>query len=423
MKQEYSMDYGKSEMRFSLDPSLVSGELKINKFPHLPDPIGAILEAVRYPINSRPLREIVKSGQTATFLVNDNTRVANSHVFMPVLLDELNSVGVRDEDMQIVFALGAHRAMTDDEMTELVGRDVARRIKMHNFDCKDESQFVNFGTTSRGTKVAFHRKVVESDHIICTGSIVHHFFAGFGGGRKALFPGVASYETIRQNHSLMLDPNAALGRLQGNPVYEDQIEGTEMCRPSFLLNVVLNESEEFLAVFAGDYIKAHLEACRFVESVYSPPLDHKADVVITSCGGYPKDINLYQLQKTMDNAWHAVREGGVVIILGECIEGSGSAMAEQAMRECSCPDMMADKLRENFQIGAHKSYAITRLMKKARYILVSSMDPEMAKLFLFTPARNMDEALALAFEMVGERPSIVLMPQGSLTVPVQNDLW
>jgi nickel-dependent lactate racemase len=417
------MQYGNGELKFSLDSSLVSDELTIKKFPHLADPMAAILEAIRNPIGSRPLREIVKPGQTVTFLVNDNTRVANSHVFMPVLMEELNSVGVRDEDMQIVFALGAHRIMTRDEMVELVGECVAARLKMHNFNCKDESQFVCFGTTSRGTKVSFHKLVTETNHIICTGSVVHHFFAGFGGGRKALFPGVAAYETIRHNHSLMLDPNAVLGKLQGNPVYEDQIEGTEMCRPSFLLNVVLNETEEFLAVFAGDYITAHLEACRFVESVYSPPLDHKADIVITSCGGYPKDINLYQLQKTMDNAWHAVREGGVVIILGECIEGSGSAVAEQTMRECGTPERMAEKLREDFQLGAHKSYAITRLMKKARYILVSSMDPDLARLFLFTPARNMDEAIALAFEMAGPSPRIVLMPQGSLTVPVQNDLW
>ena len=417
------MPYGCGDLRFTLDSSLVSDELKIKKFPHLADPIASILEAIRNPIGSRPLREIAKPGQTVTFLVNDNTRVANSYVFMPVLIDELNSVGVRDEDMQIVFALGAHRIMTQDEMVELVGEHVAARLKMHNFDCKDESQFVYFGTTSRGTKVSFHKLVAETDHIVCTGSVVHHFFAGFGGGRKALFPGAAAYETIRHNHSLMLDPDAVLGKLQGNPVYEDQIEGTEMCRPSFLLNVVLNETEEFLAVFAGDYIAAHLEACKFVESVYSPPLDHKADVVITSCGGYPKDINLYQLQKTMDNAWHAVREGGVVIILGECIEGSGSAMAEQTMRECGTPEVMAEKLREDFQLGAHKSYAITRLMKKASYILVSSMDHELARLFLFTPAKNMDEALALAFEMAGPSPRIVLMPQGSLTVPVQNDLW
>jgi|WetSurMetagenome_2_1015567.scaffolds.fasta_scaffold00020_56 lactate racemase len=417
MTKEFVMAYGKGEIRFNLDPSLVSAEPKLNKVPVIDNPVSSIRDAIRNPIDSKPLREIVKAGQTVTFLVNDNTRVANSHIFMPVLMDELNAVGVRDEDMRILFALGSHRALAREEMVELVGAGVAARLKMHNFDCKDESQFVYFGETSRGTKVWFHKLVAEADHIICTGSIVHHFFSGFGGGRKALFPGAAAYETIRHNHSLMLDPNSGLGKLHGNPVYEDQIEGAEMLRPSFLLNVVLNEKEEFVGVFAGDYITAHLEACKFVETVYSPVLDKVADIVIASAGGYPKDINLYQLQKTMDNAWLAVREGGVVIILGECREGSGSAMAEQAMRECGDSDRMAEKLRANFQLGAHKSYAITRLMKKARYILVSSMPEELARLFLFTPAKNMDEALALAYETVGLSPSITLMSKGSLTVP------
>jgi lactate racemase len=306
-------------------------------------------------------------------------------------------------------------------MTETVGENVAHRVKMHNVDCKDDSQFVYFGTTSRGTRVAFHKLVAETDHIFCTGSVVHHFFAGFGGGRKALFPGVTSYETIRHNHSFMMDPNAVIGKLRGNPIYEDQIEGAEMCRPSFLLNVVMNEKYDLLRVFAGDYIAAHFEACRFVESVYSATLDKRADIVIASCGGYPKDINIYQLQKTMDNAWCAVREGGVVIILGECCEGSGSALYEQTMRECTTAERVAERLRDSFQIGAHKAYAVTRLMKKARFILVSALDPNLARTLLFTPAEDMDEALKQAFEIVGPSPHIVLMPQGSLTVPLIND--
>ena len=415
------MHYGKGEMRFSLDPSLVITELRINEYPPLADPTTAIREAIRNPIGSRPLREIVKPGQTVTFIVNDPTRVARSDLFIPVLLEELNEAGVSDNDMQIIFALGTHRAMTEKEMIETVGENVARRLKMHNVDSKDDKQFVYFGTTSRGTRVAFHSLVAKTDHIICTGSVVHHFFAGFGGGRKALFPGVASYETIRHNHSFMMDPNAIIGKLRGNPVYEDQIEGAEMCRPSFLLNVVLNEKYELLQVFAGDYITAHLEACKFVESVYSTTLDKRADIVIAGCGGYPKDINIYQLQKTMDNARCAVREGGIVIILGECCEGSGSALYEQTMRDCRTAECVARRLQDSFQIGAHKAYAVTRLMKKARFILVSMLEPDLARMLLFTPARDMDEALKLAFEMVGPSPTIVLMPQGSLTVPFIND--
>jgi nickel-dependent lactate racemase len=416
----YTFRYGKGSLTFSVDPALVIDELTIKRFPEIADPATAVREAIRRPIGSPPLREIVKRGQTVAFIVNDPTRVARSEVFMPILLDEMNAVGVPDAHMRIVFSLGTHRAMTEAEMTEEVGPAVAARVKMHNTDCFDDSQFTFFGTTSRGTTVGFNKLVTEADHIVCTGSIVHHFFAGYGGGRKAMLPGVAAYETIRHNHSMMLDANAVIGRLEGNPVYLDQIEGTEMCRPSFLLNVVLDEEKRFLKVFAGDYIAAHKEACRFVDQVYGAEVKREADLVIASCGGSPKDINVYQLQKTMDNAWCAVREGGAVIILGECCEGSGSAHYEQMMRECKTPERVETVLREHFEIGAHKAYAVTRLMQKAEFILVSGMDPELARMLLFTPARTVEEALALAYKKLGARPTITLMPMGALTVPLNT---
>lgn len=416
--QKYKFKYGKGEVSVALEEELVAGSLAIKEHPTLSCPEEAILEAIRNPIGSKPLREIVKAGETVAIIVNDTTRVANSHVFMPILLDELNSIGVPDSDMVIVFALGTHHEMTEDEMVGQVGSAVAGRVKMYNSNAKDMSQFTCVGTTSRGNDVYFNKLVVEADHIICTGSIVYHFFAGFGGGRKALFPGVTAYETIRRNHSLMLEHGAGLGRLDGNPVHEEQIEGTLMCRPSFLLNVVLNERKEFLKVFAGDYIEAHRRGCEFVQSIYGAEISEPADLVIASCGGYPKDINIYQMQKTMDNAWLAVREGGVVIILGECIEGTGSDMYEKWMREYKTPEAIEQKVREEFVIGGHKAYAVTRLMKKAEFILISSLDDELARTCLFTPAKDIDQALELAFAKLGRNPRVILMPSGSLTVPV-----
>ena len=416
--KEYSMKYGEGEIKFPLDPALIVDELTINEFPVLADPVSAIREAIRNPIASPALRDLVKPGQTVAFIVNDPTRVARSYVFLPVLIEELNSAGIPDANMRIVFALGTHRAMTEAEMVEAVGEVVAKRVKMYNPDCRDDSQMRYFGMTSRGTKVGFSKLVTEVDHIICTGGIVHHFFSGYGGGRKAMLPGVAAYETIRHNHSMMFDPNAVIGRLEGNPVYHDQVEGVEMHRPSFLINVVMDEEKRLLKVFAGDYIEAHKEACKCVDQVYGAKVKQEADLVIASCGGFPKDINVYQLQKTMDNAWCAVREGGVVIILGECREGSGSAQYEKMMQEHKTPERIEAALRANFEIGAHKAYAVTRLMKKAEFILVSSMEPDFARMLLFTPAKTMAEALEKAYAKLGAKPSITLMPMGSITVPL-----
>lgn len=416
-KKEFILKYGNDKVTFSLDERQVLGELKMKELPVLENPEQAILDALRNPIGTKPLREIVKAGNTVAVIVNDPTRVANSHVFIPILLNELNSVGVPDKDIRIVFALGTHRAMTKEEMIKEVGPEAAARIQMFNTDCRDQSQFQYFGTTSRGTPVWFNKLVTEVDHIICTGSVVHHFFAGFGGGRKAMLPGVAYYETVRHNHSLMLQPTARIGRLDDNPIYLDQVEGVEMCRPSFLLNTVLNEKKQFLKVFAGDYIIAHKEACKFVDTVYGTEIDKHADLVIATCGGYPKDLNVYQSQKTMDNAICAVKDGGIVILLAECREGSGSALYEKTMEENNTPDKVQEVIKKDFQIGIHKAYAVTRLIKRAEFILVSSLDPDLARKLLFTPAKTIDEALQIAYSKLGPNPDIIVMPQGSYTVP------
>lgn len=418
---KYSYKYGHGYKDFSLEQEHVIGEIKVAELPPLENLKASVLDALYHPIESAPINELVKPGQKVAFICNDPTRVANSHDFMPILVAEMNKLGIRDEDMRIVFALGTHRDMTHKEMVEAVGEDVASRLSMYNSNCNKQEDFEYFGETSFGTPVWINKLICDVDLVIMTGTIVHHFFSGFGGGRKAILPGVAAMETVRKNHSLMMSPESRLGKLHGNPVYDDQMEGVRLFAKEhklFLFNAILDAKKQFLKIFAGDWDKAHLEACNFVDKVYGAEIDQPADIVIASCGGYPKDINVYQLQKTMDNAWCAVKDGGVVIIIGECEEGSGSAALEKALQENPSPDAIKAKLEENFVIGAHKAFAITRLMKKAKFILVSALDKKIAKDLLFEAVDSVDEAIALAEKQIGPDYKILLMPQGSLTVPI-----
>lgn len=420
-RADYSYKYGHGYKDFSLEQEKVMAEIKVAEMTPLTDLKQAVLDAIYHPIESKPLNELLQPGQKVAFICNDPTRVANSHDFMPILVEELNKIGIKDEDMRIVFALGTHRKMTQEEMIEAVGEDVAKRLPMYNSDCNKQEDFEYFGETSFGTPVWLNKLICDVDLVIMTGTIVHHFFSGFGGGRKAVLPGVAAMETIRRNHSLMMSPDAQLGKLHGNPVYEDQMEGVRLFAKEhrmFLFNAILDAKKQFLKIFAGDWEKAHLEACKFVDKVYGVEIDAPADIVIASCGGYPKDINVYQLQKTMDNAWCAVKDGGVVIIIGECEEGSGSAALEKALQEHPSPDAIKAQLEKNFVIGAHKAFAITRLMKKAKFILVSALDKKIASDLLFEAVDNVDEAIKLAEKYVGSDYKIILMPQGSLTVPL-----
>lgn len=425
--KEYTFHYGRGTKTFALDESRVVKEIRMPETPVMENVAQGVLDAVYHPIGTAPFDELFKPGETVTFICNDPTRVANSFDFMPVLVNELNRLGIPDENMQIVFSLGTHRLMTHEEMVEGVGAEVAGRLKMYNSDANIPEDFEYFGATSRFTPVLINKRICHSDHIILTGTIVHHYFSGYGGGRKAVLPGCAAMETVRHNHSFMLDPNSGLGRTDGNPVYEDQMEGTALWAQAmekrghkvFLFNAVLDAEHRFLRMFAGDYVAAHREACKFVDSVYGVKIDGQADVVIASCGGYPKDINVYQMQKTMDNSVLACRPGGVVILLAECEEGSGSKVLEETCRRLKTADAIEAELRKRFVIGANKAYAVTRLTKKAHFILVTGLDQQLAKEMLFTDAvSTVEEALVKAETIVGKEYRVILMPTGSLTVPL-----
>lgn len=417
----YQYAYGRGTIDFTLDDEHVMKEIRTAAFEPMTDIKGGVLEAIHHPIGCESLEKRIHPGRTVAFICNDPTRVANSFDFMPVLVDEMNRLGVPDENMRIVFALGTHRAMTEEEMAEAVSPEVARRIRCVNSISTIEGDFEYQGITSRGTPVWIHKALCDVDHVILTGTIVHHYFSGYGGGRKAVLPGCAAMETVRVNHSFMMDPNAKLGVMDGNPCYEDQMEGVALFaknRSLFLFNAVLDAKHRFLKMFAGDYNLAHREACKFVDQVYGAEIPKEADLVIVSCGGYPKDINVYQMQKTMENASCAVRKGGVVVMLAECEEGSGSKVLEDTFKALKTPDAIRTQLEKNFRIGANKAYAITRPIEKAHYILVTKLDKVLARHMLFTAALDSaDDAIEAAKLFVGETPSIILMPEGSLTVP------
>ena len=419
--KQFTFAYGHGTKTFDYEENDILKVVRTEDFPPMQNIEQGILDAINHPIGSPALSEIVKPGDTVAFICNDPTRVANSYDFMPVFVNEMNRLGVPDENMRIVFSLGTHRVMTHEEMVEQVGKEVASRIKMYNSVATNADDFEYFGDTSRGTPVWINKLLCDVDHVILTGTIVHHYFSGYGGGRKAILPGCAAMETVRKNHSWMLDPHAGLGIMEGNPCYEDQMEGVALFakgRSLFLFNAILNAKHEFLRMFAGDYIAAHQEACKFVDEVYGCVIPKLADLVIASCGGFPKDINVYQMQKTMDNAMCAVREGGVVILLADCEEGSGSKVLEETFRRLKTPEAIKAELEANFRIGANKAFAITRPISHARYILVTRLDRQLAKDMLFTGAVDtVEEALEIAKQFVGEKPSIILMPEGSLTVP------
>ncbi len=374
----------------------------------------AVLQALAQPIGTPRLRDLVKPGEKIAVVTSDITRPMPTYRVMPALLDELYAGGVRAEDITLVFALGSHRKHTEEEQKKLAGERAWREIRCVDADPAD---CVHLGTTKAGTPVDITRVVVEADRRICLGNIEYHYFAGYSGGAKAIMPGVSTRDAIQANHSMMVRPEACAGALETNPLRMDIEEAGEICGIDFILNVVLGEHKEILKAVAGHPVAAHRAGCRFLDTIYLKELPQAADIVLVSQGGAPKDLNLYQTQKALDNARHAVRPGGIIVLIGSCKEGLGERVFEQWMTQSESPDAMIERIGRDFQLGGHKAAAIAMTLKKAEIYLVSDLEDDFVRSIFLTPQPDVQMALDRAFAKLGPDATVLAMPYGGSTLP------
>jgi nickel-dependent lactate racemase len=378
---------------------------------------GAFLikKALENPIKSRRLSDIVNPDSKVAIIVSDVTRPTPTEKLLPPLLEELYLGGAKNENITIVFALGLHRNQTEEESRKLVGEEIYEKIRCIQHDtlrCR------RIGITSRRTPIEVFEDILGADVIIGTGSIEFHYYAGYSGGAKSVLPGVSSKEAVITNHKMMIDEKAVSGRVDG-PVRQDMEEAAKISGLDFILNVVLDSKKEIVAAVAGDFIEAHRKGIEVVDSMYKVPVE-PADAVIVSCGGFPKDINLFQANKALDNATQAVKEGGSIILVAECAEGIGNQVYECWNRECRSPDDAIERFKQCFEFGGHKTAIIAKISKKFRLYLVSKLSEEQTRSAFFTPVPSIKDALS---SVLSENPDakIHLMPHGGQTLPVRKD--
>lgn len=359
-------------------------------------------------------------------ITSDITRYTGSELYLPLLVERLHLAGVRDEQVTVVIALGIHRPQSEAEHRRILG-PLYGRIRVIDHDCDDQRKLVTLGTTSNGIKVEINRTVAEAEQVILTGTIGFHYFAGFGGGRKSVLPGVASRNSCMASHFAVLNPGpgtgknplATAGNLQGNPVHLAMEEACAMLSPLFSLNTVLGPDRRIIGVFAGEWRPAHTAGCRFYGEQFSFPIDTRADLVVVSCGGYPKDINLIQAHKSMEYGCRALREGGVMILLAECRDGYGNATF---FNWFSCRDLVTfeARLRSSYEINGQTAYSLLAKAQRFRIILVSKLPPEEVRQMQLLPATCLDEALELAKGLLHEEYTAHIIPDGGAVLPVYN---
>lgn len=415
---EIEIGFGtKPQMVHVPDENLI-GILKPNKVEVTDTGSACVEKALLHPIGLPRLSQMVKYGQKIAIIISDITRPVPSYKILPALLGELRAAGVCDGDITIVVALGSHRKETPEEIQKLVGEDVFNRIKCVN---SSNSDFVSMGVTSRGTPVDICRPVAEADFRIATGNIEYHYFAGYSGGAKAIMPGVSTRAAIQANHCRMIQPDAKAGKLDGNPVREDIEEAAEICRLDYIVNVVLDEHKQIIYAVAGDRVEAHRAGCAFLDALYQKRLERRADIVIASQGGAPKDLNLYQTQKALDNAKHAVKEGGIIILVGSCQDGLGEGVFEEWMTKSSKPRDMIERIKNDFQLGGHKAAAIAMVLENADIYLVSELEASFVESIFLKPFNTVQSALEAAFARLGMDASVLVMPWAGATLPMVHE--
>jgi nickel-dependent lactate racemase len=426
--KSFTLRYGKGSVSFEIPQDQLLYEIRGKDYRALHDLESAYRDALEHPVDSPPLREVVKPGEKVAITVSDITRGwQRNDKTLPILIEALNEGGVPDENITVIIAVGGHRANTQEELMDICSEEVCHRVRVVNHDAWDMQNIVFLGRTSRGTEVSVNKIVKEVDKLILTGGVIHHYMMGYGGGRKSVLPGISSIETIQQNHMFAMSPELGSGInplsapkiTRGNAAHEDMMEITALVRPDFIVNVVVNLDDEIAGVFAGNWVSAWLEATKLVDHIFGVEIEEEADIVIATAGGYPKDINLYQGAKPMDNARYAMKKGGVAVIVSECSDISEPAEFFEWFNYPSNFEM-EKALRDDFTIAGWTALKELEAHAKGAYILLTGQEnTDLAARARVHAVSSIEEAIAMAYKKCGvNRPKITVMPQAYNTFPI-----
>ena len=417
MKQ-VNLSYGKNGLVINVPDQAVI--IEPTHLDGLADEHAAILEAMRNPIGTRPLRELVKATDTVSIVIADITRPTPSHKLVPWIMQEL--AHVPKDNFVIINGLGSHRANTQAELIQMLGEDIVREVRVINHEAFNMDELEYVGTNSYGSKVYMNKTYLATDFKIVTGFIEPHLFAGFSGGPKGINPGIVGIETIQDFHNAELigHPLSIWGVLDGNPVHESAKQNCLFAKPDFMLNVALNNSKEITAVWAGDVIQAHRVGCEFVKKHAMIAIDQPFDIVVTTNSGYPLDQNMYQTVKGISAANQAVKDGGAIICASECSDGlpeHGNYGSILKMRET--PAELLEMINSpGFRIFDQWQVQVQAMVqKRARLYLHSLLTEEQVKDAKIIPTTDIEQTIHELLQEYGANARIAIMPVGPLTIP------
>lgn len=416
--KKVQLAYGKENLLISVPESALV--IEPNPLEGLVDEKGEVTAALRSPLGTMPLKNMVKSDDQVAIVISDITRPTPNHKLVPWIMEELGHVP--KENFVIINGVGSHRANNREELIRMLGQEIVDTIRIENHDSFDDSKLVHVGRNSYGSEVYLNKTYVEASFKIVVGFIEPHFFAGFSGGPKGIQPGISGIKTILDFHNAQMigHPNSTWGVIEGNILQDAATQNCLMAKPDFMLNVTLNGQKEITGVFAGDVIKAHRAGCEFVRHHAMYAVDQPFDIVVTTNSGYPLDQNLYQTVKGMSAAAEIVRQGGYIISASECSDGvpdHGNYAKILQMR--STPQELLAMINDpSFSMFDQWQVQVqAKVQMKADCFLYSTLADETVRRAQITPIANVEETLTELIQRLGPQARVAILPWGPLTIP------
>ncbi|MFQ6066021.1 MAG: nickel-dependent lactate racemase [bacterium] len=421
MQEKLTLRYKEGETQIKISRENLIYAIRPADLPGIKDEKGSIRESLKNPISSAPLSEQVKRGEKVVIIGDDVTRPTPRKRIFPVVLDELNKAGIPDKDITVLVALGTHRYMSEKEIEDCYGKKVTERVKVVNHEWEDKTNLVNIGSTLSGIPVTVNKLAHQADCLIAVGSIVPHCLAGYGGGGKAVQPGICGWETTGKTHLLPMYNNEFL-KLVGdveNEVRREMEKVAEIVGLNFIINVVLNGRKEIVRVVSGNQVKAHREGVKVAKRVYERKIPGVADIVIVSA--YPADIDYWQGLKPLSYAQHGLREKGTVIFLAPFPDGISPSHSEVEKHADKPYEEIKKLIKENKiedLVCASTLLQHALIMERSEVICVSDgLSVEQKERLGFRHAGSIEEALEIAFKKEGKTSKIGVIDFGGDVLP------
>jgi nickel-dependent lactate racemase len=417
---KYDIPYGREYLSIDLPDENVTICCASNVRASLPGN-AIVRKALDNPIGSRPLYELAQNKKSACIVVNDVTRPTPSRIILEEILLELSKAGIKDEQVKILIANGNHRPTKREELIEMLGEEIVKRYPIVNHVATRDEDLTYLGDTPLGVPIHVNSALAKSELKILTGTIRPHQSAGYSGGRKSVLPGVAGLKSIMKHHSFPIFPlTPQLGVIEGNSFHEEALYGAKLVGIDFILNVIENAHKEIIDAVAGDLELAHAEGVRKSSALWTYILPEQADIVITSPGGYPKDINLHQSQKALAPCELALKKGGVIILVAQCADGSGAV--PEWFEGAESPEDVIDRFIKNgWSPKAHaKPFLLARPLSNFKVIAVcEGIDRETLEKMFMIPAATLEEAYKKALDLCDtENPKILILPCAGDVIPM-----